>query len=72
MEKSIVKIIEDVPVDNGWSSVRIKCINKNGCDQELLVNILFENGEAQAAMEDDVTCPKCGLVVGLDQRLRLQ
>lgn len=72
MESSIVKIIEDVPTDNGWSSARIKCINEKGCSGELRVNILFENGVAQAAMEDDITCPKCGLIIGLDKRLRLQ
>jgi hypothetical protein len=72
MYKSVVRLIEDSPTDNGWSSAKIKCINTNGCDGELRVNILFEDGQAKAAMEDDVTCSKCGLVIGLDKSLRLQ
>jgi hypothetical protein len=72
MQKSMVIVYEDNPVTNGWSSAKIKCLNTTGCKGELKLNILFEEGQAVAAIEDEVTCPICGLVVVLAKHLRLQ
>lgn len=72
MERCTVKIIEDTPILNGWSKSKIKCISENKCDGELPLNVLFEEGHAVATKEDELICPKCGLIIGIDENLRLQ